>query len=470
MSRHTAETALDAMTGRPVYLEQGYATAARVGEVGIGAMAHMQRLATANPTAEVASWLERKSALVADYGLSPGPVDKIFAYSDGIAIIPIHGMLINRFGYSWGFVTGYNFIRTQLAAALEDDDVKLIAYDVNSYGGMAAGAQETSDEMYASRSVKPSVAIVDFSCYSAAYFIASAANKIVVTPSSGVGSIGVLLVRPDVTKALDQAGVALNVLYAGDRKLDQQPFVALSPAAKERLQATVDSCYEVFVAAVVRNRGLDDGAVRATEAGCFDATAALELNLIDSIQPPAAALEAAVCDLLSDPDDDEPGEDNNDDEDKPDMAKTPAEIAAEAAAVQATADAAAAVQATAISNAATAAVTADRARSAAILGHAEAAGKGKLALHLAQSGMSVDDAAGVLKAAAPEVAPPAPAASTVNPLDAAMAATKQPNVTADGEGAAQPGTEAAATPEAKAAGILAAQFKATGVKLGAAKH
>ncbi len=62
---------------------------------------------------------------------------KPFVYQDGVAVIPIHGSLINRFSGSWGFVTGYNFIQRMLNLALDDDDVDSIVFDVDSPGGEA---------------------------------------------------------------------------------------------------------------------------------------------------------------------------------------------------------------------------------------------------------------------------------------------------------------------------------------------
>lgn len=146
------------------------------------------------------------------------------------------------------------------------------------------------------------------------------------------------------------------------------------------------------------------------------------------------------------------------------MPKTPEQLAAEAAAAQA------ATQAEAVRTAQAEARTAERTRISAIQGHAEAAGKGKLAAHLAlNTALSVEESAAMLKAAAPEAAP-APVAvaqpPAANPLEQAMDNTRQPNVT--GEGGQQPGTGAESTPQTRAASILAAQSRATGVSH--AKH
>jgi len=61
---------------------------------------------------------EGNKQLCAAYGFSNSREDKPFAYSDGVAFIPIHGMLINRFGGYWfGWVTGYSYIRAMHTAA-----------------------------------------------------------------------------------------------------------------------------------------------------------------------------------------------------------------------------------------------------------------------------------------------------------------------------------------------------------------
>ena len=155
--------------------------------------------------------------MLSSYGVA-GSDDKPFAYADGIAFIPVAGLLINRFNYSFGgWVTGYNYIRSQLNMALMDDDVKGIVFDVNSGGGQVAGCFELVDDIYASRQVKPSVAIIDASCYSAAYAIASAATKMIITPSGGAGSVGVVATHFDFSKAMDDYGVKVTFIYSGDQ-------------------------------------------------------------------------------------------------------------------------------------------------------------------------------------------------------------------------------------------------------------
>jgi signal peptide peptidase SppA len=234
---------------------------------------------------------------------------KPFIYSDGLAIIPIHGALLNRFGGSWGFVTGYNAIRRQMNAALEDDDVKLLVFDVDSPGGETAGCFELAEEMRASREIKPSIAVVDALSASAGYALASAATRMVATPSSKIGSIGVYIMHVDFSGSLDQAGIQITYIEApkGGMKTAGSAYRKLDKRAAEYLQAFVDASYEDFVAMVAENRGLDDAAIRETEARVFRADEALALGLIDEVKTPSEAVSTFVAELA----DDEPSEEED---------------------------------------------------------------------------------------------------------------------------------------------------------------
>lgn len=229
------------------------------------------------------------------YGYSGSTRGKNFAFADGTAIIPVHGSLINRYGgYYYGELTGYNYIRRMRAEALADPDVERIIYDVNSNGGEAAGCFELSDESFELRGEKPTMAVVDSNCYSAAYAFASSADKISVTPSGGAGSIGVISMHADVSKLLDDFGVKITLITAGNHKADGNPFEALSEEVRADIQADVEMTRDKFVSLVARNRGLDEKVVRDTEARTYNAEDALALNLIDEIATPTQAVNSFI--------------------------------------------------------------------------------------------------------------------------------------------------------------------------------
>lgn len=372
------------------------------------------------------------------FGASPDDRPRPFAMVGQMAVIPVQGMLLNRFSGAWGYATGYDYIRMAYQAALADTGVKGIVFDVNSPGGDAQGCFEVCDVIRAGRKAKPSLAIVNANACSGAYAIASAAGSIAATPSARVGSIGVVTMHVDYSKALDESGIKVSFIFAGDHKVDGNPYEPLPKAVKDSIQARVDSLYAAFVGQVARNRGIEEKAVRKTEAAVYDAEGALEVGLIDRIQDASAAF-AAFAEKLS------PFQREN-----MQMTEKTAEAAAAEAAEKADAEKAAAEKADADKIAAdaekaaapdaAAIVAAERERVSGILGCEEAKGRTALASHLAlKTSMSVDDARAALSAAAAEK--PADAKS---PFLAAMAAGEHPDVGAGAGVASEPEQNSAA--------------------------
>jgi ClpP class serine protease len=106
------------------------------------------------------------------------------------------------------------------------------------------------------------IAHVNALAASAAYWIASAADEMVVTPTGSVGSIGVFGVHDDVSAAMEKMGVKKTIIKAGKYKADGVPFLPLSDDAAERMQARANAAYDMFVKAVARNRNVSQSTVR----------------------------------------------------------------------------------------------------------------------------------------------------------------------------------------------------------------
>ncbi len=408
MSRSVAQRVASDLDNRPAYLSY------RGAEDGFHAF--FQNLAQANATVEHAGAEGRQRALLSAYGHDYSPdvsPEKPFAFFEGAAIIPVHGMLVNRFSSSWGWVTGYNFIRDQVRAALADTDVKSIVFDVHSPGGTVAGCKETYDVIAEATAAVSTIAVVDSSCHSAAYFLAAAAGKIAITPSGDTGSIGVIAMRVDYSEGLAQEGVKIHLIYEGERKADGYSQKPMTDAELARIKEKVADAYSVFVSSVAAGRGMDEQAVRDTEADTYSADEALRLGLVDVIMTPTVAIRACLDQIGSM---DEKGKRKMTTETSPTLAE---QIAAATLAAQ----------------------TAERGRLAAITGCEQAKTKPLLAYHLAtKTSLSAEDAAGILAAAASEAAPvvPAPVAAPVetapNLLAPAMAAMGTPGIGADAGG------------------------------------
>ena len=224
----------------------------------------------------------------------------------GVLQVPIRGVLLKDFPYQYfGYATGYEYIREAVRRGLGDDDVKGIALIFDTPGGMVAGNFDLVDEIYEARGTKPIAGFADESAYSAGYSLISAVDpgRVNVARTGGVGSIGVVTAHVDMSKAMDARGVKVTFIHAGKYKVEGNPYEALSPEAKARIQERIDGLYDIFVSTVARNRGLDEKAVRKTEALTFSAPEAVSNGLADSIGSLDDAIAVFAADMLNMEDD-----------------------------------------------------------------------------------------------------------------------------------------------------------------------
>ncbi|WP_239021151.1 phage baseplate assembly protein [Novacetimonas hansenii] len=161
--------------------------------------------------------------------------DPPYEIHQGIAVIPISGVLLPGRGWSWSGVTYYSTIRASLADALDNPDVSKIALLINSPGGTVSECADTADVIHAARGIKPIWAILDDTAYSAAYALASSADFITVPRVGGVGSIGCVGMHVDITQALEKAGSPDKLFLRVAASLRQ----IRSPAAQAVAAATL---------------------------------------------------------------------------------------------------------------------------------------------------------------------------------------------------------------------------------------
>jgi len=215
----------------------------------------------------------------------------------GIAVIPVFGTLVKRAGpiEAASGLTSYGELETEILDAATDPAVRAILLDVDSPGGEASGVFDLADLVFEARSLKPVWAVADEEAFSGAYAIASAAERVIVPRTGGVGSIGVVAVHVDRSARDAMEGYCYTTVYAGARKNDFNPHEALGGEARATLQAEVDRVYELFVETVARNRGLRTEAVRTTEARLFFGEAAVRAGLADEVGTMRDALAALAA-------------------------------------------------------------------------------------------------------------------------------------------------------------------------------
>lgn len=229
-----------------------------------------------------------------------------YKVKDGVLQIPVKGVLLHDFPYQFGsWATGYDYIWRAYQRGMGDENVKGIALVCDTPGGEVAGNFDLVDRMFAMRGTKPVRGYAMESAYSAGYSIISVADKggITVSRTGGVGSIGVVTAHVDTSAAMERYGYKITFIHFGKHKVDGNPYEALSPEVKDRIQARIDEMGAVFVSTVARNRGMDEQAIRDTEALTFTATQAVSNGLADSIGSFDDAIAAFAADLSLDDED-----------------------------------------------------------------------------------------------------------------------------------------------------------------------
>lgn len=234
----------------------------------------------------------RESAMSALQGKAR---DARSAKTTNIAVIPIVGSLVHRNrGFSSGSgLRSYQSIGNDLKEALANQDIGGIMLDVDSHGGEAAGCFDLADKIRNARQVKPIYAHVNQSAYSAAYGIISAAEKIFVSRTSGLGSIGVIMQHVDQSKRNKKTGLKIDYIFSGKHKADGHPHGPLPVDVRAKMQERVDSLRTIFTEAVDSNRDLKTGTALATEAGYYIGAEGITAGLADA----EATWEEALAEL-----------------------------------------------------------------------------------------------------------------------------------------------------------------------------
>lgn len=183
-----------------------------------------------------------------------------------VAVLPIRGPILPRAGLLAQLSSGATSIvniQRDFRAALADPAVSAIVLDIDSPGGSVDLVPELASEIMAARGQKPIVAVANAMAASAAYWIATAADELVVTPSGQVGSVGVYSAHEDVSVEAAMAGVKTTLVSAGEHKVEANPFEPLSKEARAEMQRRVDAYYSMFVDALAAQRGTTASAVEA---------------------------------------------------------------------------------------------------------------------------------------------------------------------------------------------------------------
>jgi signal peptide peptidase SppA len=219
--------------------------------------------------------------------IGKGVAQAVARQEGAVAVLPLQGVIANRMNMMTAISGGTSseMFGLQFQSAVRDDGVKAIVIDGNSPGGVVDGTDELSTTIFNARGTKPIIAHINASANSAAYWIMSAADEMVVTPGhASVGNIGVRTVHDDISKQLADEGIVRTSISAGPYKDEASPLGPLSEEAKAALQARVDKAYGTFIKTVARNRGVSQATVREGfgQGRSVDGEEAVALGMADS--------------------------------------------------------------------------------------------------------------------------------------------------------------------------------------------
>lgn len=245
------------------------------------------RAAVSQPVGAV---MNGRSGMVADAPL--------YANEGGVAVIRLEGLITKRPSF-WGWLFGGSAstqtAQEALAAALADAQVRSVLLVVDSPGGTVAGTEELAEAVFAARGVKPVTAYASDMCASAAYWIASQADRLYANATASVGSIGVYAVNVDLSRMYRNEGVEVDVIKSAPGKGAGIRGTQWTPDQRADLQREIDALGIEFVGAVGRAR---PAAVTAADGRCYSAREGLSLGLVDGITTLAALMGEMKADAM----------------------------------------------------------------------------------------------------------------------------------------------------------------------------
>lgn len=170
----------------------------------------------------------------------------------------------------------------------------LILYFDAAPGGYPGTSQMLFQEVLRFKTKKPVVAVVENMCASGAYYMASAADKIIATPSAQIGSIGVAMRIPNVKELLDTWHVKHVLVQSGTYKMAGDPRKEITAEDLVYLQKLSDDTQVQFIRDVAEQRSLSiEKSFEWADGKCFTGNQALALSLIDQVGTYRDGIESA---------------------------------------------------------------------------------------------------------------------------------------------------------------------------------
>jgi signal peptide peptidase SppA len=200
------------------------------------------------------------------------------------AIIPIKGVITPRMDFFTAFFggTALDVLAKDLQEALDNEEIDNILFDIDSPGGVAVGPSEMAEMIFKAREKKTIWSYVGRNCCSAAYWLASATEKIVTHKSSILGSIGVISTHPIQEQPNMQGYKNIQIVSsnAKNKKLDPR-----TPEGLEEIKKELDSLEDEFIGSIAKYRSLTTDYIKSNfgQGGVFIGSQAININMADEL-------------------------------------------------------------------------------------------------------------------------------------------------------------------------------------------
>jgi protease-4 len=208
--------------------------------------------------------------------------------NDRVVVIPISGVITDK-PKSRVMQTMPGMVQevvSHLRLAEADDRVKAVLLKIDTPGGTTTASDILYHEIVAfkARTGKNVVVCMMNLATSGGYYVSLPADVIMAHPTTVTGSVGVILMRPELSGLMEKIGVGVQVNKSGDNKDMGSPFRPTTPTEENMLQGLADALGRRFVDLVKQHRGLDGQRLATVaDARVFLAEAALEAGLVDKI-------------------------------------------------------------------------------------------------------------------------------------------------------------------------------------------
>jgi signal peptide peptidase SppA len=223
----------------------------------------------------------------------PAPAQSTaLSIEDGVGVVAIGGPMIRKADILSQIL--FNAVDTEeITAAVREaasrPDIEAVFLDIDSPGGTVTGTPELAQAVADAGKQKPVYAFSSGLMCSAAYWVASQAQAVYVTPSARVGSIGVIQPIFDESEAFKNAGIKVEVFAAGKFKSIGVPGVPLTDSQRECIQSNIaETAAEFHTAVLSRGRKIP---AEAMEGQDFSGKQAQRMNLAGLVRDRADAIQ-----------------------------------------------------------------------------------------------------------------------------------------------------------------------------------